>query len=55
MAPLDFVQISAGSSMAAGALVAAAWEGLVLAGVVAVCLRMLPELRRRRGLWFGRW
>jgi hypothetical protein len=32
------------SGVAAGALVAAAWEGLVLAGVVAVCLRMLPGM-----------
>ena len=38
MAPLELMRIAAGS------LVAAAWEGLVLAGVVAVCLRILPGI-----------
>ena len=32
------------SAAAAGSLIAAVWEGLVLAAVVAVCLRMLPGL-----------
>ena len=41
MAPIGLTHISA---LAAGSLVAAAWEGLVLAGVVAICLRMLPEI-----------
>jgi BlaR1 peptidase M56 len=44
MAPLELTRIAAGSSIVAAALVAAAWEGLVLAGVVAVCLRMLPGI-----------
>jgi len=38
MTPFELTRIAAGS------LVAAAWEGLVLAGVVAVCLRMLPGI-----------
>ncbi len=38
IAPMEFAGVAAGS------LVAAAWEGLVLAGVVAVCLRALPEI-----------
>ena len=41
MAPGALTQIS---GVAAGSLVAAAWEGLVLAGVVAVCLRALPGI-----------
>ena len=41
MAPLFLTQIS---GVVAGSLVAASWEGLVLAGVVAVCLRMLPGM-----------
>ena len=38
MAPLGFVPVAAES------LIAAAWEGLVLAGVVTVCLRLLPGI-----------
>ena len=41
MAPVGLMQVSA---VAAGSLVAAAWEGLVLAGLVAVCLRLLPGI-----------
>ena len=41
MAPLGWAQLS---GVVAGSLVAAAWEGLMLAGVVAVCLRMLPGM-----------
>ena len=38
MAPMELTRVAAGS------LVSAAWEGLVLAGVVAVCLRVLPRI-----------
>ena len=38
IAPMELTRVAAGS------LVAAAWEGLVLAGVVAVCLRVLPGI-----------
>ena len=44
MAPMELTRMAAGASSAAAALVSAAWEGLVLAGVVAVCLRMLPGI-----------
>ena len=41
MAPMELTRVSA---MAAGSLVSAAWEGLVLASVVAVCLRAMPGI-----------
>jgi len=47
-----FTQISAA---AAGSLVAAVWEGLVLAGCVALCLRLLPGITAaaRSVVWTG--
>jgi len=52
MAPIGLTQIT---DLAAGSLVAAAWQGVLLAGVVAICLRMLPGISAavRSAVWMA--
>jgi hypothetical protein len=51
--PIGMHELVGFSSVAAGALVAAIWQGVLLAGCVAVCLRLMPGVpaRTRSIVW----